>query len=75
MPTLNMQYSNDKCVVGINMDGVPNSVLIIKETAEVPCIHIKTNSEILGNRNLKEITYIIPERIGYKQHLMLQHII
>ena len=37
------------------------TALDINEYSEIPCVHIKTNEEILGNRALKEITYIAPK--------------
>ena len=67
-----MHIENDNCRIGV-VNGKIQTILDIHECSTIPCISIKTNEQILGDRNLKEITYIAPKRLECNKPLMIKY--
>ncbi len=65
-----MLVVNDVCLVGA-VNGVPQSLINIKEVAEVPNIIIYDNGYFLGDSEVKNIEHVMPKRIGYNAPLMI----
>jgi len=72
MEIIKMNVKTSHCIVEV-IDGKVQTLLDVREHADVPCVYIHKKPKILGNREVNKIEYIIPKRLECNQPLMIEH--